>query len=68
MDRLQTKVAECKYRDPDRLLREQFIGRLNNDGMTNDTLKDSTALENNKEAMSECMLGRVHRVEEQEAI
>ena len=55
--RLQTEVAECAYRDPDRLLIEQFIGRLNNDGMIDEILSEVTAPENIEEATSEHVLG-----------
>ena len=34
--RLQTKVTECEYRDPNRLLPEQFICGLNDDDMTDE--------------------------------
>ena len=63
MGRLQTKVSECKYRDPDRLLREQFIGSVKDDGMTGEILQQVTTLEYNEEAMSEYMLGLACRVE-----
>ena len=62
MGKLQTKVAECKYRDPDRLLTEQFIGGLNNEDMTNEILRQVTALENTEEVTSECSLGCMHRL------
>ena len=40
MGRLQTKVAVCKYRECDRILTEQFIGELNDKGMTDEILRD----------------------------
>ena len=53
--------------DPDRLLREQFIGRLTEDGMTNEILREVTTLENIEEAVGEHMLGWVHRMQVQKA-
>ena len=41
--RLQTKVPKCRYKDPDRLLTEQFIGGLNDDGMTDENIEKSTS-------------------------
>ena len=67
MGRLQTKVAECEYREYDRLLIEQFIDRLNDEGMNNEILMEVTTLENIEEATSKYFLNWVHRVEMQRA-
>ena len=56
MGRLQEKVAECKYREYDRLLTEQFIGDINDKGMTNGVLREVAMLEDIEEATSECIL------------
>ena len=55
--RLCPKVAKCNYRDPDRLLKEQFIVRLNLDGMTDEILREVIAPKNIEEATSEHVLG-----------
>ena len=68
MGRLQTKVAKCQYRHPDRLLTEQFIGRQNDDGMADEILIQVTTLENIEEVTSECVLGWVHRTEAQRSM
>ena len=63
--RLWTKVAECKYRGYDRLLTEQFIGGINNEGMTDEILREVATLEDVQKATSECILALVHRLEVQ---
>ena len=63
MSRLQTKVPECKHREPNRLLREQFIGGLNNVGITHYMLREITALEKDEKAIREHVLGWVCRLE-----
>ena len=60
MDRPPTKVAECEYRDPDRLLMEQFIGMLNDYSLTEEILREVTDI---KETTSEHVLGWTHGVE-----
>ena len=59
MGRLQTKVAECEYREYDRLLTEKFIGGHNDEGMTDEMLREV--------ATSEHILTWVHRVVVQRA-
>ena len=49
------KVAE--YRDPDRLLTEQFIHGLYDDGITDKIKREVATLEIIDKAMSEHMLG-----------
>ena len=42
MDRqITTKAIECEYKEYERLLKEQFIGRLNHEGMIDEILRDS---------------------------
>ena len=38
--RLRTKAAECQYKEYDKLLTEQFISGLNDDGRIDEILKD----------------------------
>ena len=56
MGRLQTNAAECEYKEHNRLLTEQFMGNLNDVGMTDEILREVTTLENIEEANSECVL------------
>ena len=44
MGRLQIKVAKCEYGEHDRLLAEQFIGRLNDQGKTDEILREAAML------------------------
>ena len=46
MGRLWTRAAECKYKEYDKLLTEQFIGGLNNEVMIDDIFREATTLEN----------------------
>ena len=52
------------YRDPDRLLAEQFTDRLTDNGMTDEILREVTTLEN-IEATSEHKLSLECKVEAQ---
>ena len=45
MGRLQTKAAEWEFTEYNRLLTEQFIGGLNQEGMTDEILKEVEMLE-----------------------
>ena len=60
-------VAECKYKESDRLLTEQFIGRLHNDDMTGEILGEVKTLENTEESTIEHVLSCAHRLEVQSA-
>ena len=40
MGRLQTKAAECEFKEYDRLLTEQFIGWLNDEGMIDKIVRE----------------------------
>ena len=46
MGRLSTKEAKCEYREYDRLLTEQFISVLSDEGMTDEILREVAMLEN----------------------
>ena len=56
MGRLQLKAAECKYREYDRLLTEQFIGELKDECMTDENLREVATLEVIEEVTDECIL------------
>ena len=56
MDRLRTKAADCKYKEYDRLLTEQFINRLNDDGMVDEILKEANILQDIEDASCEYVL------------
>ena len=58
-------AAECHYKEYNRLLTEQFISGLNDDGMIDEILKDVAMLEDIENAMSEHVLLVMHRVEAQ---
>ena len=49
MGRVWTKVAMCKYRQPNRLLAQQFVVGIKDDDITDDLLKEVTILERIKE-------------------
>ena len=44
MGRLWPKAVECEYRDYNRLPTEQFIGGLNDKGMTDEILREVAML------------------------
>ena len=54
---------ECEYRTYDRLLTEQFIGGLNDNGIIDEILREVTMLVDIEEAISACVLTLVHRLE-----
>ena len=51
-----TNIAMNEYCESDRLLTEQFTGGLNDDDMSDETLRDITTLENIEEATGEQVL------------
>ena len=54
MGRLQTKGAKCEYKEYGSLLTEQLLGGLNNEGMTDEILRDPVvALEDTEESSIE---------------
>ena len=56
MDRLWTKAAECDYKEYDRKLTEQFIHRLEKEGIINDILREVSTLEDIDDATSKWVL------------
>ena len=50
---MQITVTECEYRENDLLSSEQFIDRLNDEGMTGEILREVATLENIEEATSD---------------
>ena len=67
MGRLQKKVAECDYKELNRSLTKQFIGRLNDDDMTDEILGEVATIENMEGATTKHVLNRACRVEVQGA-
>ena len=67
MGRLQTRVTQLEYREPDRLFTGQYLGGLKDDDITDKILRKVTILESIEEATSECLLSWVQRVEAQRA-
>ena len=47
MGRLRTDVVECKYKEVDRQLKEQFIHGLNDDEMLAEIIRELTKCEEN---------------------
>ena len=64
---LKTKVAECQYKEYERLLREQFISGLNDSGIISEILNEVAALKDIEDHMTEHVLLWVQRVEAQRA-
>ena len=56
-------AVECQYKEYDRLLTEQFINALNDNGMFHEILKEVTTLKDTEDATSDCDLLWVCRVE-----
>ena len=52
MDRLRMKAAECKFKENDRSLKEQFISSINDDSVTNETMKELVSIENTSKVTS----------------
>ena len=61
MGGLWIKAAECDYKEYDRKLTEQFIYRLDDEGMLKEILRDVSALEDIRHATSEKVLLRVQK-------
>ena len=59
------KVAKFDYREFDRLFTEEFIGGVNDEGMTEDILRELATLEDIEEATTEHVLTWACRVEVQ---
>ena len=56
MGRPRAKAAECQYKDYNSLLTDNFISRLNDDGMIDEILKEVAILEDNEDNTSECVV------------
>ena len=63
MGRLRTRAAECQYKEYNRLVTEQFINGLNDNGMLNKILKEVATQEDIDDTTSECILLLLHIVE-----
>ena len=63
MGRLRTKAVHCQYKEYDRLLTEEFINGLNDDGMVDETLKEVATLEDTEDTIHVPVLLHVHRLE-----
>ena len=67
MGRLWIKAAECKYKENDSILKEQFISGMNGDAITAETtkefmvLKDTTAV-SSAQVLSLAQMVKVQRV------
>ena len=65
MCRLKTKAAECQYKEYNRLLTEQLLKGLHDDGMVNEILKEVTTLGDIVDATHRHILLQACRVEVQ---
>ena len=67
MVRLRTAVAECKYKEVDRQLKEQFIHGLKDSEMLTEVIRELTKCKENVIIPSEIALVCIKRVEAQRA-
>ena len=65
MGRLRSKAAECQNKEYTWLLTEQFINKLNDNGIVDEMFKEVDMLEDIENATSDHILLWVHRVEAQ---
>ena len=65
MGRLQRKVKECEYKKYDRLVIEQFINWLGDEGMISEVLREVLTLKDMEDTTGETVLLRIQRVEVQ---
>ena len=56
MGSLRTKAEECPYKGYDRILTEQLMNKLNDDGMVGEISKGVATLENTEDVTSQCIL------------
>ena len=56
MGRLKIKVTNCKYKEYDRRLKEQFINGLDDDTIIAKIIKELTALKDTREVSSKQVL------------
>ena len=64
---LRIKAAECKYKEYNILITEQFINGLNDDWICDKILKEVAMLEDIEDTKSECVLLWEYKVEVQRA-
>ena len=64
---MDVAAAECKYRELDRQLKEQFINGLNDKAMLDEIIREHTTKNNNKQVMSEAVLAWAKRIVVQRA-
>ena len=67
MGRLRTAVVECKYKEVDRQLKEQFIHGLNDNEMLAEIIRELTKCKENVTIPSEAILVWAKSVEAQKA-
>ena len=67
MGRLCVVAAECKYRELDRQLKEQFIHGLSDKVMLDEIIRELTTQNNNEQVTSEGILAWAKRIEVQRA-
>ena len=67
MGRLQTVAAECKHREYYRLLTGLCIGGLDDEGLTDEILREVAMQEDIEEATSDCIFTWACRVKVQRA-
>ena len=67
MGRLRLAAIDCKYKEIDRALKEQFIPRGNDIDMLSEIILDLAKVEENTEITSENILCEAKRVEAQRA-
>ena len=68
MGKLRIAATECKYKEINRQLKEQFIHGLNDSDMSIEIIKKLVKLEENDNVTSEQVLTWARRVEAQSAI
>ena len=52
---LQTKAVECEYKENNRLMTEQFICGLNDNGRSGVILREVATLQDIEDTMNECV-------------
>ena len=67
MGKLRTKGAKFLYKEYDRLLMEQFISGIDDNGMMNEIIKEVATLQDIRYPAGKCMLLWAHNIEVQRA-
>ena len=67
MGRLRVKAMECKYKEWDRRLKEQFINSMNDKTLTADIRKELTIINYISKVMRKEVLSWVTRIEIQQS-